>query len=128
MDILVVENSIEVTARLVDLLGDIDCVDSVDTAYSFQQALDKVTLKHHKIVITDLHLAGGSALDLMVAFHNKVNRPFIIVMSSYPYEDVRRRCLECGADYFLSKTDEFFQLNSIVKYLAGKISKHMIQE
>ncbi len=120
MNILVIDNSIEVIARIVDLLNDIDCVDSVDTAYSFQQALDNFNLKRHQAVIADLHLSGGSALDLIIELRHKVNRPFIIVMSSYPYEDLRRRCLELGADYFLSKTDEFFQLNDILNYLAEK--------
>ena len=43
----------------------------------------------------------------------------ICILTSYPYRQYRKRCMEEGADYFLSKTDDFEQIEIVISDLAN---------
>jgi DNA-binding NarL/FixJ family response regulator len=41
----------------------------------------------------------------------------VCILTSYPYEQYRKRCLEAGADYFLSKSEDFEEINIVINNL-----------
>lgn len=124
MKVLIIDNSVEITVRLKDFLLDIASIDSIDIAYSIHKARTLFVTIQPEVVIMDLHLTEGSSIDLIRFFDQQNPKPCIIVMSSYPYHDVRMHCLNAGAHYFLSKTDEFFQMTSIIKNLSDSLEMH----
>lgn len=38
----------------------------------------------------------------------------VCILTNYPYLQYKKKCLEAGADYFLSKTENFEDINIVI--------------
>lgn len=59
-----------------------------------------------QLVIVDLFLAGGSGLDVLSAVKSREPGQYAFVLSNYATGEMRRRCLELGADGVFDKSTE----------------------
>jgi len=41
--------------------------------------------------------------------------PMTIILTNYPYDQYRKKCMEAGADFFFDKTTEFDRLTELFK-------------
>ncbi len=39
------------------------------------------------------------------------------MLTNFPYPQFKKNCLEAGADYFLIKTEEFYDINNVISGL-----------
>jgi DNA-binding response OmpR family regulator len=68
-----------------------------------RDALDVLRSERLALVVADLRLPDGDALDVVRAAREAVPSPPIIVATAFPSEGNRRRALDAGATAFLSK-------------------------
>lgn len=66
-----------------------------------QEVLKAVQQEHPDVLLLDVHLSGGSGLDVVrqIRAHSS-NGPRVVMISGM---DVREQCLSAGADAFLLK-------------------------
>ena len=110
---LIVEDSPTIRDNLIAALGELTDVSVVATAESASQAL--ALLAEHagwELTVLDLFLKEGSGLAVLRAWQGRPAWQHILVLTNYPTAEIRRRCVELGADAVYDKStelDAFFE-------------------
>ena len=112
--VFVVEDSPPVRSRLIELLGEIEGVCVVGEAESPDEAVAGIRKTQPHCVVLDLHLIGGTGVDVMRAVHPHDPEIAFIVLTNHPSEQYRRVCMEAGAAWFLDKSADFGRLKDVV--------------
>jgi two-component system, cell cycle sensor histidine kinase and response regulator CckA len=105
--ILVVEDSHIVRDRLKSLLAAVGRFEIVGHAETASDAIQLIESQRPDAIILDMRLREGTGMDVLAAIRTMSGRPFAVVLTSYPNEEYRQRCLDLGAQVFLDKTSEF---------------------
>lgn len=117
--VLIVEDSLTVGRRLAELLNETGTVDVVGPALDGREALDLFGRFRPSAVILDLQLPDRNGLELIPTFREARPPCVIVVLTNFDQPEFRARSLGAGADYFLSKSEEFEQVADIVGRLEG---------
>ena len=101
MRILLVEDAVEVSAAMVDLLATRD--HSADIVTNVEDAISMLTSEDFDLVVLDLNLPGGSGRELLsYCKSNAIDVPIFVVSARADLED-RVGLLDSGADDYLVK-------------------------
>ncbi len=113
----VVEDNAVIRENLTDTLKELVNVDVVGYAATERAAC--CWLNSHsrdwQLLIVDLFLQEGSGLGVIKQCLRRNNEQRVIVLSNYATEDIRSRCLACGADAVFDKSTE---LDEFLSYCA----------
>jgi two-component system OmpR family response regulator len=108
-----VEDNAVIRSNLIPTLAELGGVSVVAFAEGQSEALE--WLQRHdglwELVIVDLFLKEGSGLGVITACKERNPSSQVVVLTNYATGDMRRRCLELGADAFFDKSsqlEEFF--------------------
>jgi DNA-binding NarL/FixJ family response regulator len=110
---LIVEDSDLMRDRLVDLFDDLESFEPAFQARNSEQAYSLFNSSIPDIVILDIHVPGDNGIKILTKL--KILRPLviIIILTNYPYEQYRKRCMELGADYFFEKSGDMKRIYNI---------------
>jgi DNA-binding NarL/FixJ family response regulator len=115
MKTLVVDDSPQVRARLATMIRELAGVEIVREATSAAEALALLGSFRPQIIVLDLHMPGGSGLEVLeTVAAGPPPKPIVIVVTNDASEPLRSECIERGADHFLDKSTEFEQVARIV--------------
>lgn len=104
--LLIVDDSDLVRTRIKDLLSENDFKGNVYEAINSRHAYEMFLKYSPEIVLLDIHIRGENGMDLIRRL-KMINPHFrLLVLTNYPYEEYRIKCLSLGADYFFNKNDE----------------------
>jgi DNA-binding NarL/FixJ family response regulator len=123
MRVFIVDDSSVILERLTLLLHDIPGIDLVGHATDVPQAVQRVLETKPDALVLDLHMPGGTGLDVLRAIRPVRPGIHVLVFTNYPQDEYRQRCLTAGAEYFLDKSTEFEKIPSILRELAQKDGK-----
>jgi DNA-binding NarL/FixJ family response regulator len=136
----IVEDSPLICENLIATLEDLVAIKVVGTAADEASALSWLCQPDHQIdlVIVDIFLKGGSGLGVLrAANHNNghlngnsdqpraggtflaATRRNFVVLSNYATPEMRRKCLELGADRVFDKSTEIEALMAYCGHLAA---------
>src|SRR5258708_38932325 len=107
MRVLVVDDSSEVRGRVVSLLQELEPVETVMEASSVAEAQRLLLKSKADVVVVDMRLPDGDGLEVLRAAKRLRPEPAVVVLTNYPYDELRVACLAAGADPFLDKGTEF---------------------
>lgn len=111
----IVEDSPVIRENLVATLEELAPVDVVGTAEDESTAI--AWLGGHSdqcdLVIVDIFLKSGSGMGVLASSQLRGARAKVVVLSNYATADMRRKCLELGADRVFDKSNE---IDSLVNY------------
>jgi len=80
---------------------------SVDEAGDGTEALRKVEYRRPHLIVMDVQLPGENGLDVTKEIKRKYTDIVIVILSSDGMPGHRQQAFLNGADYFLSKEDDF---------------------
>jgi len=123
MRVFIVDDSSVIVERLTRLLSEVPGVEFVGHATDVPQAVQRVLEILPDALVLDLHMPGGSGLDVLRAIRPVQPSLRVLVFTNYPQEEYRQECMAAGADYFLDKSTEFEKIPSILRELMQKESK-----
>jgi DNA-binding NarL/FixJ family response regulator len=123
MKIFIADDSRVVVERLVGLLDDVPGARLVGQAGDVPAAVTGIQKMKPDAVILDLHMPGGSGLDVLRAIRIDHPHLYVVICTNYPYPEYREECLTAGANLFLDKSAEFEKIPSILRELAQKEAK-----
>ena len=75
---------------------------------------------HHRdwqLLIVDLFLQQGSGLGVVQQCQNRSEQQRVVVLSNYATDEIRSRCMACGADAVFDKSTE---LDQFLAYCAAR--------
>ncbi len=113
----IVEDSPVIRENLIATLEELVPVDVVGTAEDEATAVYWLTHPGNEcqLVIVDVFLKAGSGLGVLKAAQH-IRRPLkLVVLSNYATPDMRRKCLELGADKVFDKSNE---IDALIQYCA----------
>ncbi len=105
--VLVVDDSPIVQERLAAMLAAVASIELIGRASDIGGAVRFIESERPDAVVLDLGLKDGSGLRVLERIKGLAHRPTIVVLTNYPFEEYRRRCLALGAAAFLDKSSEF---------------------
>lgn len=121
--VLVVDDSTAVRERLVELLASVAGVADVWQADGVAAASSMLAQRQPDLIVLDFRMRDGSGVDLLRRIRSAGPTPVVVMLTGYPLEPYRVRCLAAGADYFLDKSSEVDRLVEIVASLARDLGE-----
>ena len=124
----VVEDSPVIRESLIATLEDLAPIDVVGTAEDEATAVHWLTQaeNHFDLVIVDIFLKSGSGMGVLKAIYSLPQRHNVAVLSNYATSDIKRKCLELGADRVFDKSNEIDELVTYCSRLAVGDTGHGI--
>ena len=118
--ILIVESSSMIVERMNILLAEMNCIDSIATAFSYGEALEKLNQEKFDVVLLDTQLPGKNGFELLSFI--KMNYPAVktIILTNQTSDFYRNKGHVIGSDHFIDKSNEFEKVVDIIKdYAVG---------
>ena len=104
----IVEDSPVIRENLVAALEEMAPIEVVGTAEDEASAIGWLGRPDHPcdLVVVDIFLKSGSGLGVLKTAASAAVPPKLVVLSNYATPDMRRKCLELGADRVFDKSNE----------------------
>ncbi|MDQ6620553.1 MAG: response regulator transcription factor [Pseudomonadota bacterium] len=113
--VFIVDDSPSIRAGIGEMLGRVAQACVVGEAQSPSEAIAGIRATQPDLVILDLHLAGGTGIEVLRAVHPEAPEITFVVLTNYPTPQYRRICMAAGATHFLDKSHEFERINELVQ-------------
>lgn len=117
MTFLVVDKSEDIRDRIKNLILEKYKSAEVYESKSNEEAITLATEIQPKLLITDLDLIDGSGLSLISFASRLFPETMNIVFTNHNTVKFKYISLKIGADYFLSKTNDFLKIKKIVNQI-----------
>jgi DNA-binding NarL/FixJ family response regulator len=121
MRVLVADDSDLVRMRLVDMLSDLEGIETICEAKEGLEAIQLIRKLRPDVVILDIRMPKRNGIEVITEINQENYKPVIIILTNYPHDQYRKRCLEAGSDYFFDKSCEFERVTEICKQLASDL-------
>ena len=113
----IVEDSQVIREDLIATLEELGPVEVIGTAEDESSAAQWLTKADNTcdLVIIDIFLKSGSGLGVLQAARSTGQPCKLVVLSNYATPDMRRKCLQLGADKVFDKSNE---IDGLISYCA----------
>ena len=117
----IIEDSPVIRENLIATLEELVPIHVVGTAEDEATAMLWLAQPDHPVdlVIVDIFLKGGSGLGVLRAAQALPQRRRMVVLSNYATQEMRRKCIELGADQVFDKSHELDALIAYCGFLAA---------
>lgn len=126
MKVFVVEDSAAVRERLVEMIREVDDVEVVGEAATYDTAVAGIMNTRPDVAILDIKLAGdaGSGIDVLNEVRKGLPGIRAIVLSNYVTPQHLKASADAGAEYFLDKSVDFERIAGILERMMGGTNAH----
>ena len=114
MNIVLIDDSLLVRERIANIISELHGVKVIGEAGNSLEAIEVVRKTKPDVVILDIKMPGESGVQVLRKLRNQFEELKIIMLTNYPYSQYKAECFKYGADYFLSKSDEFEKLPNVL--------------
>jgi len=127
MNVVLVDDSLLVRKRVANIISKMPAVKVIGEAGNSLEAIEVVRKTKPDVVILDIKIPGESGVKVLIKLKDEFEDLKIIMLTNYPDSQYKAECLMHGAEYFLSKSDEFDKLPEVFSKLRkrqnGKFKK-----
>lgn len=111
----IVEDNATIRENLVGTLEELACISPLGWAETENEARDWLASNKSAwdLTIVDLFLKQGSGMGVLEACRHRSAAQRVVVLSNYATNDIRKRCLQLGADAVFDKSNE---IDALVDY------------
>lgn len=126
MKVFVVEDSAAVRERLVEMIREIDDVEVVGEAATYDAAVDGIMSTRPDVAVLDIKLADdrGSGIDVLSQVRKGLPAIKAIVLSNYATPQHMKASSDAGAEYFLDKSADFERITEILEQMKSSTNGH----
>jgi CheY-like chemotaxis protein len=123
---LLVEDNVTSRQMLSDVLLLHFPLIGVDEAGDGREALSMVEYRRPDLIFMDIQLPGENGLDVTKEIKRVYSEIVIVILTSNGLSECRQQAFQNGADYFLSKEDDFYMENILtrVDVALARVSRH----
>jgi DNA-binding NarL/FixJ family response regulator len=122
MKVYVVEDSAVVRERLLEMIREIEDVEVVGEAATYDAAVAGIMSTRPDVAVLDIKLAddGGSGIDVLAEVKKGLPAMRAIVLSNYATPQHMKASADAGAEYFLDKSAEFERIAEILEQMKNE--------
>lgn len=113
--ILIVDSSLMIVDRLYGLLMELGSFNTVSKAYTYTDALEKLSRDKFDIVLLDTQLQGKNGFELLSFIKENFPETKTITLTNQTSAFYRNECERIGTDHFIDKSGEFEKVVEIIK-------------
>ncbi len=107
MLILIVDSSIQVIERLVELLSETENITVIHRAVSCEEAEKLLKMNTYDVVLLDIDLIIQGSLKLLKEIKKQNGKSCVIVLFTQIGNYIQEQCKSLGVDFFFDKYYEF---------------------
>jgi len=111
--VLIVEDNIELSKNIESYLSKEGSI--CETAFTYNQAIDKIISYSYDVIILDLMLPDGNGLDVLKTLKNEMSEAGVLIASAKNSLEDKLDGLDLGADDYITKPYHLSELNARVK-------------
>lgn len=115
--ILIVDNSLLIIERLVNILREVKMAGKIFTATNYNEAVKIVIEKKPEIVLLDIQLPGKNGIELLKYLVRHHPDTKVVMLSNLVSVYYQRLCKKLGAVGFIDKSREFDLIPEVVAAL-----------
>lgn len=119
MIIVIADDSSMLRDRIKSLLNGLKEKLVIYEAENGLEALQLIKDKKPDLAILDIRMPEMNGIEVLKKIRELKMKTKVCILTNYPYPQYKKRCLEAGADYFLSKTEEFEDIKIVITGLAN---------
>lgn len=119
LKVLIADDSAIVRERLAATILEIEGVELVGQAEDGIQATASAQELEPHLVILDIRMPGRNGIEALSEIKKTNPNTLVMVLTSYPYPQYIKKCLDEGADYFLDKATQIGKVTEIIKELVN---------
>jgi YesN/AraC family two-component response regulator len=119
MKIVIADDSSLMRDRIKSLLNGLKEKLVVYEAENGVDALQLIRENEPDLAILDIRMPEMNGIEVLKKIRKLKMKTKVCMLTNYPYPQYKKRCLETGADYFLSKTEEFEDIKIVITDLKG---------
>ena len=123
LKILVADDAAILRRRIVSMLSSLEGVSGVFEAVDCRSTLASVELNCPDVLVLDLCMPDGSGLDVLQSLKQMTDMPRVLVLTTWGDPEIRRRCLDAGAEFFFEKSSDVFLAVEAVGAIAAETRK-----
>ena len=114
MKLIIADDSSLMRERIKNQVKGFDQVTIVGEAGNGRAAMEMIMELDPDLVILDLHMPEMGGMEVLKKMKEANMKAKVCILTNYSYPQYRTRCLALGADYFLSKSDDFEKTNFVI--------------
>jgi DNA-binding NarL/FixJ family response regulator len=119
MKVFVVEDSAVVRERLLEMIREIEDVEVVGEAETYDAAVSGILDTRPDVAVLDIKLADdrGSGIDVLTEVRKGLPAIRAIVLSNYATPQHMKASADAGAEFFLDKSADFERITEILEQM-----------
>jgi DNA-binding NarL/FixJ family response regulator len=106
MKLLIADDSEILRSRLIEMLSHIPGIEIVGEVENGVDAVVFADRLKPDVIILDIRMPTADGILALESIRRSNTISKIIILTNYPYPQYKQKCLEAGADYFFSKSEE----------------------
>ena len=122
MRILIADDNVPFRTRFGSILGGIEGIEIVEETGDVPGTLNALEQSRPDTIILDIHMPGGTGLDVLRAVKRTKPAPTVIMLTVGPRSEYQTESFLCGADYFFEKTSELAKMAVMLRRMAKRDS------
>jgi DNA-binding NarL/FixJ family response regulator len=107
MKVLIIDDSTLIRQRLIEALKRKNKKLIIESAQNAEEAKRQFALFSPDVVTLDVSLPDESGISLLEQFKQSNPSVYAIIFTNYPLSQIKKVCLELGADNFFYKANDF---------------------
>ncbi len=120
INIAIVDDSEVIRQRIADKLASMEGIEVVWQAEDLGSSFDGLNKKIPDAVILDIQLPSGSGIEFLEHIKHNHKGIVAIMLTNYPINQFRKKCIDAGADFFFDKTTEFEKVFCVLKSMLNE--------
>lgn len=104
------------------MLFNIPDLEIIGEASDVLEAKDSIMKLKPDVVTLDIRMPNGNGIEVLKSAKINGNKIKVIVVTNYPYPQLRDKCLEEGAEYFFDKSSGLEEVWEILNKWAAEYS------
>lgn len=122
MRVIIADDSDMIRERLQQMLCSNTKVQLVGSFRNGLEALDAMRTLNPDLAIIDIKMPGKSGLGILKEIRDENISVKILMLTFYSSEFYRQQAMKYGADYFLSKVDDFEKIPAVIDEILISLS------
>ena len=117
MKLAIADDSALLRERIKDLVKMFSTVEIVGEAENGVEALQLIIDKEPDLVILDIRMPEMNGIEVLKKIKKRRSKTKVCILTNYPYQQYKKKCLAEGADYFFDKNKDFQRIATVIAEL-----------
>jgi DNA-binding NarL/FixJ family response regulator len=123
MKIIIADDSTLLRDRIKIILKSININSELYEAKNGLEALLLIKEVKPDLVILDIRMPEMNGIDVLKKIREMKLQVKVCILTNYSYPQYKLKCFEAGADYFLSKNEDFEDIKDVITGILNEVYK-----